>query len=98
MALARHGELSQAELGRNIGMEPANVHSLVDRLLALRYIKLGACPADQRQVRVRLTVLGEKRATEISMLAACSSQETLAPLDAAERVTLLSLLVRIALE
>ena len=98
MALARHEELSQAELGRTIGMEPANVHSLLDRLTALRYIKLGAHPADQRQVRVRLTVFGEKRAAEISMLAARSSQETLAPLDAAERATFLSLLVRIALE
>ena len=35
MALAREGALSQAQLGRTIGMEPGNVHSLISRLKVL---------------------------------------------------------------
>ena len=55
MTLQRHGALSQADLGRAIGMEPANVHGLVARLKKQEMIGVVAHPTDQRQVRVALS-------------------------------------------
>jgi DNA-binding MarR family transcriptional regulator len=92
------GTLSQADLGRAIGMEPANVHGLVARLKKLGFIDVESHPTDQRQVRVALSEKGDRSAVKLAQLSAQSAEETLARLAPAERETLMHLLGRIALE
>lgn len=98
MTLQRRGTLSQADLGRAIGMEPANVHGLVARLKKLDLIVIEAHPNDQRQVRVNLSAAGTRSAAKLAQLSAQSAEETLRRLAPAERETLMELLSRIALE
>ena len=98
MTLFRRGPLSQAELGRAIGMEPANVHGLVARLKKLELIGVEAHPTDQRQVRVALSARGEAYAGQLAQLSAQSGDDTLEPLTPAEREQFMALLGRIALD
>jgi DNA-binding MarR family transcriptional regulator len=98
MTLHRRGPLSQADLGRAIGMEPANVHGLVARLRKQLLIDVEPHPTDQRQVRVTLSPLGERQAGAIAELSLQSATDTLAPLTPAERDQLMELLGRIALD
>jgi MarR family transcriptional regulator, lower aerobic nicotinate degradation pathway regulator len=95
MTLHRHGPLSQAELGRAIGMEPANVHGLVARLKNQSLVDVEAHPTDQRQVRVTLSAKGDRQAGAIAQLSLRSATETLAPLTPVERDHLMDLLGRI---
>jgi DNA-binding MarR family transcriptional regulator len=96
MAIHRAGRLSQAELGRAIGMPPANVHGLVARMVALKLVTTTAHPTDQRQLLVTLARAGTRRAEEIARVTAASADRTLEPLSANERATLLELLRRVA--
>jgi MarR family transcriptional regulator, lower aerobic nicotinate degradation pathway regulator len=98
MTLQQRGTLSQADLGRAIGMEPANVHGLVARLKKLELIDTIAHPSDQRQVRVALSAAGTTCAAELAQLSLRAAEETLERLAPAERDTLMELLSRIALD
>jgi len=97
MALAREGSLSQAQLGRAIGMEPGNVHSLLSRLKGLGYIKLVADADDQRQVRVVLSKAGERNAAQLAALTKQSSGQTLSVLTVKEQELFVALLKRVAM-
>ena len=96
MTLRRSGALSQADLGRAIGMQPANVHGLVARLQKMQMIEATPHPTDQRQVRVALSSTGEHHATTIAAASAASAETTLATLSPEERQVFLALLSRIA--
>lgn len=98
MTLQRRGALSQADLGRAIGMEPANVHGLVARLKKLDLIRVEAHPSDQRQVRVALAPAGQGCAVKLAQLSGQAAEDTLACLAPAERESLMELLSRIALD
>jgi DNA-binding MarR family transcriptional regulator len=98
MTLRRRGPLSQADLGRAIGMEPANVHGLVARLKKQSLIDVDEHPSDQRQVIVALSSEGARQAGAIAELSLQSATETLEPLTPAERGHLMELLARIALD
>ena len=95
MALRGRGELSQADLGRAIGMEPANVHVLLARLTKLALVDLTPHAVDNRQIVVGLSPKGEAQAQRIAVVTARASAQTLQPLTPAERVVLLELLARI---
>jgi DNA-binding MarR family transcriptional regulator len=96
MAVRRAGSLSQAELGRAIGMPPANVHGLVARLVKLHLVVTQPHPTDQRQVSVALAPAGLQHAERIATSSAAAQETTLAPLEPAEREVLIALLARIA--
>jgi len=96
MAVRRAGTLSQAELGRAIGMPPANVHGIVARLRKLQLIETSPDPVDQRQVCISLAPAGLQQAERIATSSAAAQETTLAPLAPAERATLIALLTRIA--
>jgi DNA-binding MarR family transcriptional regulator len=96
MALRRDGPLSQAMLGRAIGMEPANVHGLVARLRKQRLVRAAPHPTDQRSLCITLTAAGERHASAIAHISAASAEATLQPLSPDERVVFLALLRRIA--
>ena len=95
MALRQRGALTQAALGRAIGMEPANVHGLVARLRTSGMVEAIAHPGDRRAVRISLSAAGERHAAEIARISAASADATLEPLSAAERDVLLALLGRL---
>ena len=95
MALRRDGPLSQAALGRAIGMEPANVHGLIARLRKTGLVVAQRHPNDRRSILVALSGAGERQAAAIARISATSAEATLAPLTADERATFLSLLARI---
>jgi DNA-binding MarR family transcriptional regulator len=95
MALRRGGAMSQADLGRAVGMERANVHGLVARLQKLQLIETRAHPTDARALEVELSAHGVRCADDVARVSAASAEATLAPLEAHERATLLALLARI---
>ncbi len=96
MALRRGGPLSQADLGRAVGMERANVHGLIARMQKAGLIESAPHPTDARQVLVMLSDAGARSAERIARASAASAEATLEPLTADERATLLALLARIA--
>jgi DNA-binding MarR family transcriptional regulator len=96
MALRNAGTLSQAALGRAIGMERPNVHGLLARLHAMHLIETAPHPTDQRAVQIALSPTGAAHADDIARISAASASETLRPLAPAERELFLDLLARVA--
>ena len=97
-ALARlydAGEVSQNRLGRLTAMDPATIQGVIRRLAERALIADRPDPRDRRRTLLRLTTAG--RALVVGLLGAgfAVSDETLAPLSAAERETFLGLLRRL---
>lgn len=96
--IRRHGTLSQAEIGEAIGMEPANVHGLVNRLKKKGFITAKRDPANPRRMRVQLTANGERIADGITTLLRDAEATTLGALGARESQTLITLLRKLVTE
>ncbi|MDB5571588.1 MAG: putative Transcription factor, MarR family [Hyphomicrobiales bacterium] len=90
--LRRAGSLSQAELGAAIGMEPANVHGLVERLRKKALVLSQRDGADPRRLRIGLTEAGAAIAAGLAQTARDAEREALARLSGAEQDTLVELL------
>jgi DNA-binding MarR family transcriptional regulator len=87
--------VSQNLLGRLTAMDAATIKGVIGRLVARGYVEAQPDPQDSRLRLLRLTSLG-RRAVERSLpVAEAITQETLAPLGARERATLLRLLRRL---
>lgn len=89
------GPTSQNKLGRRIGMEPGNVHGLVERL-----IKKGMITSDRIEEGpgvhiLDLTDAGRKVVDMVMPLGHEASNETLAPLSAKEREKFIEYLQRL---
>ena len=90
------GEVSQNHLGRLTAMDAATMQGVIKRLVARGLIDRRPDPHDRRRLLLTLSRKGE------AALSACVEQghaitdETLGPLSATERRTLLDLLRRIA--
>ena len=85
--------LSQAELGRRIDMEPANVHSFVRRLETAGLTTIE--PGNGRRSQIVLTAEGRGLASQVRESARRSADATLARLDPDERETLARLLAKL---
>lgn len=96
MVLHEHGSISQAELGRAIGMEPANVHGLIARLEKGGLLELHPDERDNRKTNVSLSSTGQRRAARIASLTARAAEMTLDVFDAREREEFFALLSRYA--
>lgn len=90
-----HGALTQAELGRRIGMDPANIHTLIKRLVAAGLVETRPDPANRRRLLVDHSLAGRAITTQIEPRLAVSADRTLAPLSARERTTLIGMLRRV---
>lgn len=90
------GEVSQNRLGRLTAMDPATVQGVVRRLRARHLVVRGADPNNKLRHILRLTEDGVALVHRAIPLGRRISEETLAPLDAAERKTLLDLLERLS--
>ncbi|MBK5959785.1 MarR family transcriptional regulator [Rhodoplanes elegans] len=89
------GATSQNQLGRATAMDVATVKGVVDRLTARGLISIAPDPDDARRRLVDLTPKGRALVDDHTGKAHAISDETLAPLTAAERKTFMSLLAKL---
>jgi MarR family transcriptional regulator, lower aerobic nicotinate degradation pathway regulator len=93
--LAQLGPLSQNLLGRETAMDAATIKGVVDRLTKQGLVTTTADPSDRRRLTVALTSAGTELFARTQTAALAVSSQTLGPLSAAERATLLALLARL---
>ncbi|MBR1129248.1 MarR family winged helix-turn-helix transcriptional regulator [Bradyrhizobium iriomotense] len=90
--LAETGPCSQNQLGRLTAMDVATIKGVIDRLTARGLTETSQDPEDGRRLLVSLTRAGQQLAEKLAPNALAITRETLAPLDAKERETLMVLL------
>ncbi|OAF10413.1 MULTISPECIES: MarR family winged helix-turn-helix transcriptional regulator [Bradyrhizobium] len=90
--LAETGPCSQNQLGRLTAMDVATIKGVIDRLSARGLTETSQDPEDGRRLVVSLTRAGQQLAEKVAPNALAITRETLAPLDAKERETLMALL------
>src|ERR1700746_4109427 len=89
------GPCSQNQLGRLTAMDVATIKGVIDRLTARGLTETSADPQDGRRLLVSLTRAGQQMAEKAAPNALAITRETLAPLDARERETLVGLLAKL---
>lgn len=89
------GPCSQNQLGRLTAMDVATIKGVIDRLTARGLTETSADPEDGRRLLVSLTRAGQQLAEKAVPSALAITRETLAPLDARERETLVALLSKL---
>ncbi|MFJ5306852.1 MarR family winged helix-turn-helix transcriptional regulator [Streptomyces sp. NPDC088350] len=94
-ALEEYGALSQAEIGRRLGLDRNDVSGIVNRLEGCHRVDRQADPANRRRNAVTLTATGRRHLDELQQHADAVQAELLAGLDAAERRQLHSLLAKV---
>lgn len=94
-ALVENGPTSQNKLGRYIGMEPGNVHGLVDRLSNKGLITSRVDENDTRHYVLELTEQGQEVSSKIIPLRYEASEDILSPLNSRERKRFLELLLKL---
>jgi MarR family transcriptional regulator, lower aerobic nicotinate degradation pathway regulator len=94
--LGERGPRSQNELGRAVGMAPANIHATVRRLHAAGLVRVQGSPSDRRALLIDLSDAGRVLLEEVLPDADAANRRTLAPLGAAEQRMLIDLLRRLA--
>src|SRR4051794_37546482 len=93
--LTETGPCSQNHLGRLTAMDVATIKGVIDRLTARGLTETSPDPDDGRRLMVSLTRAGQQLAEKTAPNALAITKETLAPLDARERETLVTLLCRL---
>ena len=93
--LQETGPCSQNQLGRLTAMDVATIKGVIDRLSARGLTETSSDPEDGRRLLVSLTRAGQQLAEKAAPNALAVSRETLAPLDAKERETLVGLLSKL---
>ena len=93
--LTETGPCSQNQLGRLTAMDVATIKGVIDRLTARGLTETSADPEDGRRLLVSLTRAGAQMAEKAAPNALAITRETLAPLDAKERETLVALLSKL---
>jgi DNA-binding MarR family transcriptional regulator len=93
--LAETGPCSQNQLGRLTAMDVATIKGVIDRLTARGLTETSQDPEDGRRLLVSLTRAGQQLAEKLAPNAIAITRETLAPLDAKERETLMALLTKL---
>ncbi|MGO4594798.1 MarR family winged helix-turn-helix transcriptional regulator [Leifsonia sp. 2TAF2] len=94
-SLEESGSLSQADLGRLLGLDRNNVNGIVVRLEADALVAREADPADRRRNVVTVTPAGRARLAELQEHADAVQGELLAGLERAERAQLVHLLDKV---
>ena len=94
-ALEQYGPLSQADLGRRLGLDRNDVSGIVARLASGRHVDRQADPANRRRNVVTLTASGKRYLEEIQRHADAAQDELLAGLSTTERQQLSELLAKL---
>ena len=97
-ALIENGPTSQNKLGRYIGMEPGNMHGLVERLMKKDLISSRRDEGDARHYVLELTDKGIDTASAVIPLRFLASEDILSPLNSKERKRFLELLIKLSKE
>ena len=90
------GRVTQNQLGRMAAMDPATIQGVVRRLITRGLVAQARDPMDRRTTVLSPTKAGAALAARGVAHARRATEETLAPLAASERRTLLALLARMA--
>lgn len=93
--LTETGPCSQNQLGRLTAMDVATIKGVIDRLTARGLTETSSDPTDGRRLLVKLTRAGQQMAENAASNALAITKETLSPLDAKERETLIALLMKL---
>lgn len=93
--LLEHSELSQNLLGRLVAMDKATTQGVVRRLKSRHLVASRPDPGDARRTLLRLTPAGRKLIEGLIANGPRVSEQTLEPLAADERQTLVELLRRL---
>jgi DNA-binding MarR family transcriptional regulator len=93
-SLEEYGALSQAELGRRLGLDRNDVSGIVTRLEAGAQVERQPDPGDRRRNLVTLTRAGARYLDQIQRNAEQAQADLLAGLDADERRQLHALLAK----
>jgi DNA-binding MarR family transcriptional regulator len=93
--LAELGPSSQKALGERLRKDPADMVRLIDAAEANGVVRRDLDPADRRRRVVSLTPAGDAQLTAATRTAREVQDELLAPLSAAERLTLHEYLERL---
>lgn len=91
-ALDEYGALSQADIGRRLGLDRNDVNGILNRLQAGDHVSRAVDPADRRRNIVLLTEAGRRYLAEIQRHTDAVHAELMAGLTAAERRELQALL------
>jgi DNA-binding MarR family transcriptional regulator len=94
-ALDEYGPLSQAELGRRLGLDRNNINVILNRLQPTLDVEREPDPADRRRNVVTLTEAGRHHLEELQQHADAVQDELLRGLDPDERRQLQSLLAKL---
>jgi len=94
-ALEEYGSLSQAEIGRRLGLDRNDVNGILNRLGKSHFADREPDPADRRRNVVTLTEAGRRHLDELQQHADQVQDELLAGLSAAERRQLHALLAKL---
>ena len=94
-ALEEYGALSQADLGRRLGLDRNEVSGIVTRLASGRHVNRQADPDNRRRNVVTLTASGKRYLEEIQRHADAAQDELLAGLSTTERRQLNELLAKL---
>lgn len=94
--LGESGPSSQNHLGRLAALDVATVKGVVDRLAAKGLVTLSADAADSRRRVVALSAKGVALLPKLRALGHRITEDTLAPLDKAQRAVLRDLVRRLA--
>lgn len=94
-ALAQYGPLSQADLGRNTGIDPKDVVHALNELEERGLVARTPDPADRRRNVVTLAAEGRAELVRLDGVLARVQAEVVATLTARERETLLRLLAKL---
>lgn len=94
--LHERGPMTQNRLGRSLGMEPANVRDVVQRLARRGLVTLDPVPDDRRALLISMTAPGRDLFAEVWPRAEAANQRTLSLLSPREREQLRDMLRRLA--
>lgn len=93
--LAEDGPHSQAELGRRIGIDRSDIVALVNGLESAGLAVRARDERDRRRNAISITAAGLRTLAAVDRRIERAQDELLAPLDAQERATLVSLMQRL---
>jgi DNA-binding MarR family transcriptional regulator len=94
-ALSEYGPLSQAELGRRLGLDRNDVNEVVNRLEGARSVDRRTDPSDRRRNIITITTAGRGELAVLVMHAEEVQDRLLEALDDEERAHLRMLLAKV---
>ena len=93
--LEQHGPSSQADLGRNTGIDRSDVVATVNELVTKGFVRRDPDPDDRRRNIITLTPNGCGALEQLDRVVHGAQDRMLAPLSPDERSTLVALLAKL---